>query len=463
MRPAFQQERTWRLAKRLVLSAIVCLGRRTITGLICTQGDQYRDWSRAYRLFEKGRFQIERLFAPIRQVVCQHVPAGMPIVAALDDTVVRKRGRKISGTGWRRDPLGPNFCNNFIWAQRFVQLSLMAPASGLVSGARAVPVDVVHAPTSRKPGKRATEQQWAAYRKNREDMRASKIGAERIANLRAQLDNDAATKERDLVVSVDGGYTNQTVFRDIPSGTTIIGRIRKDACLFAVPQARTHRRGRTRYYGAPLPTPEDIRRDQSIPWQSVSAFAAGKTWNFEVKIVKPVRWKGAGDRDLQVVIVRPIAFRLSQKGTMQYRQPAYLVCTDTDLPVQTLLQAYLWRWEIELNFHDQKSIMGMGEAQVRTPAAVEASVAFAAVSHAVLTTAAVTLGMSHTGLPLPAWRKDQKGQRCSTNQLISRTRAELWGKALGVNLSGFDQQSNLKQTFEYSSTKIESAVLYTAG
>lgn len=463
MRPAFHQERTWRLAKRLVLSAIVCLGRRTITGLICAQGDQYRDWSRVYRLFEKGRFDIERLFDPIRKAICLHTPAGMPIVAALDDTIVRKRGRKIAGTGWRRDPLGPNFCNNFIWAQRFVQLSLMAPSSGLVSAARAVPIDVVHAPSPRKPGKRATEEEWVAYRKAQENMRASKIGAERITNLRTQLDSDAATKQRDLVVSVDGGYTNQTVFRNIPAGTSIVGRIRKDASLFAIPQERTQRRGRSRYYGDPLPTPEAVRKDETVPWQTVSAHAAGKIWDFQVKVVTPVRWKGAGNRDLKVVIVRPIAFRLRQKGPMQYRQPAYLVSTDVNLPVQTLLQAYLWRWEIELNFHDEKSIMGMGQAQVRTPAAVQASVAFAAASHAVLNTAAVILGISNSGLPLPAWRKHHTAQRCSTNQLISRTRAELWGKAIGVNLSGFDLKDELMRTVLNSKSKIESAVIYATG
>ena len=460
MRPAFSQERTWRLAKRLMLSAIVCLGRRTVAGLICTQGDQYRDWSRVYRLFEKSRFDVESLFAPIRKAVCRRLPDGMPIFGALDDTVIRKRGRKIAGTGWRRDPLGPHFCSNFIWAQRFIQLSLMAPSRGLVGGARAVPIDIVHAPSPRKPGKKATEEDWASYKKLQADMRASKIGAERIACLRGKLNEDSETKERDLVVSVDGGYTNQTVFRSIPAGTTIVGRIRKDASLFAVPKERGERRGRNRFYGDSLPTPEAIRQDESIPWQSVAAFAAGKTWDFEVKSVTPVRWKGAGDRDLQVLVIRPIAFRSKRKGHMQYRDPAYLVCTDVSLPVQTLLQAYLWRWEIELNFRDEKTAMGMGQAQVRTQEAVPASIAFGAASHAILHTAAAALGINDSGLPLPAWRKRAGAQRCSTNQLIGRTRAELWGRAIGINLSGFDEKAKLQRTLENSTCKIASAVIY---
>ena len=167
----------------------------------------------------------------------------MPIVAAIDDTIVRKRGRKVAGTAWRRDPLGPHFCNNFIWAQRFVQLSLLAPSNGMLGGARAVPIDVTHAPTPQKPGKKATERELEAYKLLQADMRAPKVGADRISVLRDKLNEDSATKGRDLVVSVDGGYTNQTVFRNIPASTTIVGRIRKDARLFAVPQERGERRG----------------------------------------------------------------------------------------------------------------------------------------------------------------------------------------------------------------------------
>ena len=396
----------------------------------------------------------------MRQAVCRHLPPDMPIVAALDDTIIRKRGRKIAGTGWKRDPLGPHFCNNFIWAQRFVQLSLLAPSKGLVSAARAIPVDITHAPSPRKPGKKAAEEDRAAYRKLQSEMKATKIGAQRIAHLRSSLDAEPETKNRDLVVSVDGGYTNQTIFRNIPAATTIVGRIRKDARLYSVPEQCGARRGRKRYYGAALPTPEAVRQDGSVLWQSVTAFSGGKAWNFEVKVVSPVRWKGAGNRDVQVIIIRPIAFRLKKKGPMQYRDPAYLICTDVQLSVQTLLQAYLWRWEIELNFRDEKTGMGMGQAQVRTPTAVPASIAFGAASHAILNAAAVTLGIHETGLPLPAWRKPGLSHRCSTNQLIGRTRAELWGKALGINLGDFTRQADLQRSIVNSTDKIASAVFY---
>ena len=76
-------------------------------------------------------------------------------------------------------------------------------------------------------------------------------------------------------------------------------------------------------------------------------------------------------KDVRLVIVRPLAYR-PRKGTkLLYRDPAYLLCTDTDLPLEQLLQSYLWRWEVEVNFRDEKHVMGIGEAQCRTKASVE--------------------------------------------------------------------------------------------
>ena len=53
-----------------------------------------------------------------------------------------------------------------------------------------------------------------------------------------------------------------------------------------------------------------------------------------------------------------------------YLQPAFLICTDSGLALETLLQAYVYRWEIECNHRDEKSFLGVGQGQVRHPEAV---------------------------------------------------------------------------------------------
>ena len=233
-RAAFGQERTFVRAKTLAMSALVGLGRRTVSGMLCTSAQQFDDWSAAYRLFEQQRFDREALFAPVRRTVLERLQPHQPLVAIMDDTLIRKRGRKVYGGGWRRDPLGPPFTTNYIWGQRFLQISAAVRAEPTWIGqARGVPVDFFHAPSAVRPRKTAPGELWREYRKQQQTMKVSAVGAKRLAALRMSLDGEPQGEGRPLIVSVDGGFTNRAVFRCLPPDTILIGRLRKDARLFS--------------------------------------------------------------------------------------------------------------------------------------------------------------------------------------------------------------------------------------
>lgn len=459
-RAAFAQERTFVRAKTLAMSALVGLGRRTVSGMLCASAQQFHDWSSAYRLFEQQRFDREALFAPVRRAVLERLQPHQPVVAMMDDTLIHKRGRKVHGAGWRRDPLGPPFTTNFVWGQRFLQISAAVPAAATAIGqARGVPVDLVHAPSAAKPRKSAPAEMWKEYRRLQQNMKISAIGAARVAALRRSLDDEPHGSGRLLIVPVDGGFTNRTVFRCPPPNTTLIGRIRKDARLFSA-AAPTPRRGRPRWFGAPLPTPEQIRQDSSICWSTVQAFGAGKFHSFRVKTLAPVRWSGTGARDVRLLVISPLAYRPRKGSKLLYRDPAYLLCTDPQLPLDQLLQAYLWRWEVELNFRDEKTLLGVGEAQVRTPAAVETVPSLIVAAYAFLLLAGSTPTGQSSALPLPKWRAALPAQRDSTAQMIGILRSQLWGKAMGVNIRHFVQaEQPATNTFLFENS-LPSAVCY---
>ena len=103
-RGAFAQQRTADRARTLALSALTCLGRRTLSGLLCTAGQQFRDWSAAYRLFECERLDSQALWRVPLHNVLHTLPPDSPVVALLDDTLLRKRGHHIAGTSWRAIP-----------------------------------------------------------------------------------------------------------------------------------------------------------------------------------------------------------------------------------------------------------------------------------------------------------------------------------------------------------------------
>ena len=392
------------------------------------------------------------------------IPDNAPLVAAMDDTLFKKTGKKAYGVAYRRDPLGPHFHTNFILGQRFVQISAALCQQLVETPAKMVPVLLKHAPTPQKPKKSAPENEWKEYNRQKKVTNLSKIGLQAIGHIRAEMDSRDHLKNRPLVISVDGSYTNETILKNLPIHTVLIGRIRKDAKLHYLPD-QSLRRGRKKKYGEPAQTPDEIRRDDTIPYQTIPAFAAGKIHHFRIKTIGPLRWrKAGGDQNLRLVIIAPLAYRLTKSSRLLYRQPAYLICTDPDLPIEKLLQFYLWRWGIEVNFRDQKTILGTGQAQVRNKAAVENIPALITAAYATLLIAAKrTFGQQDSYdnyLPPPKWHNARKNQ-LSTQKIINHLKTELWGASLGLrNFSHFVDKNAFKRTHRNWRPNIASAVLY---
>jgi len=190
--------------------------------------------------------------------------------------------------------------------------------------------------------------------------------------LRQQLDQDSGSAQRPLEVVVDGRFTNRVVLRQLPANTVLIGRVRKDAKLYHLPAPPPPgARGRGRLYGERAPTPEQLRRDEDVEWETVEAWAAGKVHRFRVKTLSPLRWRPAGgQRNLRLVVIAPLAYRPRPGSKLLYRQPAYLIVSDPHLSLQSIVRHYVRRWEIEVNFRDEKTLLGVGEAQVRHPRSV---------------------------------------------------------------------------------------------
>lgn len=407
-----------------------------MTGLLAANGNLFSDWSAAYRIFEKKRFCAEKLFKPVREYVLSQLNDSQPLTVFMDDTRIKKKGRKIHGASWMKDPLGPPFQTNIIWGQRFLQLSLALPEKNQdVSMARAIPIGFHHTPVLKKPKKTAPQEEWQKWKQESKKYKIPYIGSKKIRILRNQMDA-YGQRDRHLIVSVDGGFTNATTIKALPKRTTLIGRIRKDAKIFNPPtDSEVQRRGRKRCYGEQIPTPEQLRQDDAIPWMSVKAFAAGKIHDFDIKMIGNIRWKGAGNKDLRLIVVRPLAYRPTKKSRLLYRDPAYIICTDPDLSPQQILQNFVWRWEIELNFRDEKTLIGVGEAQARTKEASSLIPAFIVAAYSYLLIAChATYGFRQPeDLLKPKWQSSKKQCRLTTQKMIGILRVNLWGKEMGIS------------------------------
>ena len=402
----FAQKRSRERAIGHAMALPCIMGRRTISRTICALGRSGQDWSADYKMFSRSQWRAESLFDPVIEDYLVRYPEG-PITVAFDDTKLKKTGKHIITAFWQRDPMSPPFHINFIKGLRFVQASLLFPhhREGDFS-ARGFPVAFQEAPAVKKPGKRASDQERATYKQACKQQNLSTQTLATVRSLRQRLDQRGAIS-RNLVATLDGSFCNKTFFKTELERTHLVARCRKDARLCFPAPAGSRRR-----YDPQIFTPEQVRQQETIPWEQALVYFGGQWRTLRYKQLQGVLWKrGAGTRRLRLFIIAPLPYKLSKHARTNYRDPAYLLSTDLNTPADQLIQAYFDRWQIEVNHRDEKDLLGVGQAQVRSPQSVPRHPAFAVACYSLSLLASLrSFGPGRTSdyLDLPKWRKHSK-------------------------------------------------------
>jgi hypothetical protein len=283
------------------------------------------------------------------------------------------------------------------------------------------------APVVKKPGRKATQQEWTRYGSEKKQKNLSRQFVSLLQELRQHL-NQTGSEKKPLVVAGDGSFCNRTVLAEPwqEQGVSLVLRCRKDIVLCK--QART---GTQRFYGTNKFSPEQVRRwDGVAPWQNTSIFHGGRYRNVRYKEIGPVYWQRGGKKQpLRLIVLASTGYRQSKNGRRQYHKPAYLLTTDLKTPAALLIQDYFDRWAIEVNHRDEKEILGVGQAQVwneksvcKVPALIVAMYSW------LLLSALECYGptRTHAYLPLPAWRRPVR--RASCQDMVALLRKQLADK-----------------------------------
>ena len=186
---------------------------------------------RAHRFFARARWNADDLgLAVARLVVALLVPAGEPVVVAIDDTLFRRRGKKVWAASWFHDGSAPGpaktgYGNNWVIAAIVVKLPAVRRPVAIPVLAKLVIKDT-----------NSASRLWLACRM-----------AQMIAG---------ALPGRHIRVVADSAYAGGEL-KKLPAAVTWTTRLRKDAALHGLPPARAA--------GAARPGP---RETGSPAWQS---------------------------------------------------------------------------------------------------------------------------------------------------------------------------------------------------
>jgi len=426
----FAQKRTLMNAIRLAFCLLLNPSRNTITQSLVYGGLDNEDWSSAYKVFSRSKWDDAALFKPVIEETVSSFPDNY-ISVAVDDTKIKKTGKKIPGTRYYLDPLSPPFHPNLVYGFRILQFSSLLPLYKQIVPdpndedmhyhvSRGIPVLVNNVPALKKPGKQATAEELESYRKQKRQNNLSVAFVENTKQLRIDYDQ-AGARDKTLLIGADGSFCNSTVFKATLDRTNIAARCRVDAklCFEDTTSSRC-------FYSKETFSPGSVRQNESIAYTQTKLYIGKKLRKVRYKVVDNVLWRrGAARKKLRLIVIAPKPYKSYGKKHL-YKQEAYILTDNFDLDAETIIQQYLNRWEIEVNHRDEKNNLGVGEAQLWNQHSVIKQPALLIAVYSIMLLASLKCYGVERGddyLPQPKWRKGSVRPSC--NDLLNLMRKEL--------------------------------------
>lgn len=335
--PAFGRP-TFARAVLLACGTLLASGRRTVSAALRAQGlAQDPHFGAYHRVLSRARWSpllLGRLLLGL--VVTRLLPPGAPVVLLVDETLERRRGRRIAYKGRFRDAVrsrGPRVVTSE--GVQWLCLMVLVPLPWC-RRPWALPVLTIPAlspATSAKLGKR------------------HRTSVERAATL-ARLAR-RWLPGRDLVLVADGGFAAVSLGHACRrADITLVTRCRLDMALYDGPEPQpAGKRGRKPAKGARQPALTDRVAAATTAWaRQVVAWYDEEPQPRDLATGAAL-WHRAGQPPL------PIRWVLLRDPAGAHK-PVALCCTTQTTDAAQILAWYLARWNIEVTFAELRAWLG---------------------------------------------------------------------------------------------------------
>jgi hypothetical protein len=409
----FRQQRTWRRAELLLIGAILAPGKRTVTSLLRIAGlSRERRSTNYHRILNRavwGTRAAARLLLGL--LAAAFAPTG-PVVLGIDDTIERRRGKRIAAKGIYRDPVRSSK-RHFVKASglRWLSLMLLAP---IPWAAR------IWAPpflTALAPSERYCRERGRRHKKLTDWARQMALQARRWL------------PGREIVLLGDSSFAALEFLLALARhGLTGITRLRLDAALYGpAPPRRPGMVGRPRTKGARLPNLANVLTDPGTRWARVTVPGWYGERERVVEICSATAvWRHAG---LPVLPIRWVLLRDPQ-GCFD---PQALLCTDPDRDPLQIIRWFVQRWQVEATFREVRDHLGVETQRQWSDRAIARTTPCLLALFSIVTLLAARLGRrARSVVCIDAWHRKPRPTFADT---LAAVRRQFW-REQGLLLSG---------------------------
>jgi len=390
-------EPTFPIFASLMTGWVLSHRRRFVTDLIFSSGCVHKGHhSRYHRFFSKSAWEMDMLSWVLAKLLIAAFAPTDTIYLAVDDTLCRKRGLTVYGTGMHHDPLISSRAKPLTsWGHDWVTLTL------IVVNPFWAPSKVWSLPigfrlyrnrqglTKGKKGKKAKTRKPDPNHRTRPE-----LAVELISLVAGWF------PERTFVVSGDSAYGGASVLKKLPVNVDLISHVHPKGALYDPPPAPIPgRRGRTPKKGQRLSGMAAWADDAKQPWKTVKFDQYGLHATLQVKTRKALYYKSGGSRLLSIVLVRDVEGK---------RPDQMFYCTRLDWSARQILSTYAGRWSIEVTFENSKQLLGFEDAANRKEKAVRRTAPMALVLYSLIVYWFHQFGHRHLRFPDRPWYRKKR-------------------------------------------------------
>ena len=327
-------------------------GRGVVTRMIVAAGSgATKHFSSYHRLLSVASWSLDAMGLAVFTMITPFL--GDVVMLGLDDTLARKRGLHMFGTGMHHDPLASTRSLAFVrWGHSWVVL-------GVIVDLPFRPGHWIFLPLLfRLYVNRQTVAKHGGHYRTRPE-----LGVEMLRIL------CAAHESRRFHVVADSAYGGQNVLAKLPGNCDLTSGLLLAARLYDAKSERIPgTNGRPRKRGQRLPSPADMLSGRC---RRVSLSIYGRSYRSRITD-QVARVFAVPDRPLRVVASEALE---GGRGAEAF----YSTCHDAT--AEQVIRWYAMRWSVEVTFRDSKQCLGFEQPQGWSRKAVERTAPLALLLH----------------------------------------------------------------------------------
>jgi hypothetical protein len=418
-RPVFTNP-TFVTFELLMTGWILSVRHRYVTDLIVSSDSVGNGhFSDYHRFFSHAVWDIDVLWKCLAiLIVTTLIGKDATIVLAGDDTLCRKRGLGIFGTGMHHDALSSSKSKKIChWGHDWVDLCIVianpwwAPTrvfalpicmrlyrnrQGLTKGKSVKKPTASQTKAASKKAKKAAEAKRKAAAKAKAMHRADGTPHKTRPELMAEMIALVATwfPDRKFLLVVDSLYSGKSVLSTLPDNFDLIGPVHAKAALYApAPPENKKRRGPKRKKGDRLKSAKAWEKERT-GWKTHHFDQYGLHGSLRVKTQTGLYYTAGKDRLLRFVL---------SQDTVGSRPTRIFYSTDVNLNPRKILSMFSLRWSIEVTHLDCKQHLGLEDPANRVPKAVRRTAPMAMFLYSLTVVWYAIEGHKHWVIPERPW------------------------------------------------------------